>query len=388
MASDDQFGQAEATSRPSVVLLRGHSANTWDLRPWEALRQRYEVTALVTASNEHDTDALAIEQRRVRAARDFLPGGRVGNVLVYAVGDRYLKLRQHLLGANIVHAAELHTWFSAQAARLKHELGFKLVLTVWETLPSLDTYRLPRERHYRHTVMEAADLLLPATERARRALLLEGIDESKLEVCPPGIDTERFAAIGEQAPTGEHLLLSPGRLVWEKGHHDVLRAVAALRRGLLGAAPPVRLLVVGAGPEEARLRKHAQELGIGDVVEFRRHVAYDEMPAQYRRSSAMLLASLPRRGWEEQFGMVLAEALSSGTPICAARSGAIAEVLGDDGTLFEPGDWFGLARALLEGPLARTPAERVQHTPERVQRYSTSAAAERIRSAYDRLLSS
>ena len=37
-------------------------------------------------------------------------------------------------------------WFSAQAARLKPRLGFRLVVTVWETLPWRDAYRWPRER--------------------------------------------------------------------------------------------------------------------------------------------------------------------------------------------------------------------------------------------------
>ena len=352
----------------------------------EMLEESYQVTALVTASNGHGTAGLAVDQRSVRAVRDFLPRGRIGNILAYAAGDRYLRLKRELRGADIVHAAELHTWFSAQAAALRGELGFKLVLTVWETLPALDAYRLPRERHYRHAVLEAADLLLPATERARRALLLKGVEQSRMEICQPGIDTERFAASSAQSVSDEHLLLSPGRLVWEKGHHDALRAVAALSRGLLGDAPPVRLLIVGAGPEEKRLREHARELDIGGKVEFRRHIPYEEMPAQYHAASAMVLASLPRRGWEEQFGMVLAEALSSGTQICAARSGAITKVLGDDGVLFEPGDWFGLAQALKEGPLARTPAARVAHAPKRVQSYSTRAAAKRIASAYKRLL--
>lgn len=379
--------------RPRVVLLRGYQTNPWDLRPWELLRDRFNVSALLTGSNDFETGSLPVAACRVRATRDRMPGGRIGRVgraAAYVLGDRYDDLESHLHSADIVHAAELHTWFSAQAAGLRERLRFRLVLTVWETIPALEAYRWPRERGYRRRVIQAADLMLPATERARRALLLEGVEPSRLDVCYPGVDTERFAA-DALASAGDlehatHLILSPGRLVWEKGHQDVIRAVAALHRGMLGASTPVRLLVVGSGPEEKRLRRHAQELGVERHVEFRATVPYDEMPALYQSASAMVLASLPRRGWEEQFGMVLAEAMASGTSIVAARSGAIPEVVQDAAHLFEPGDWFGLAQALLDGPLGRTPAERVVHDPAQVATFSLQAAAERLARAYARLV--
>ncbi len=368
------------------MLLRGYSANPWDLRPWELLADRYDVSAIVTASNEHETGALPVAAIPARAMRDRLPRGRLGRAAAYAVGDRYDDLESLLTGADIVHAAELHTWFSAQAARLRARLGFRLALTVWETIPFLEAYRWPRERGYRRAALAAADIMLPATERARRALALEGVEPGRIELVAPGIDTDRFAAGSTDPSSSDHLILSPGRLVWEKGHQDVLRAVAGLRRGLLGPAPSLRLLVVGAGSEAKRLRRHAAELGIGDIVEFRSSVPYAEMPALYRRASGMVLASLPRQGWEEQFGMVLAEAMASQTAIVAARSGAIAEVVGPEGALVEPGDWYELAAALRDGPLSRPPGERVAHDPERVRRFSLSAAAERLDAVYTRLL--
>ena len=84
--------------------------------------------------------------------------------------------------------------------------------------------------------------------------------------------------------------------------------------------------------------------------------------------------------------MVLAEAMASGTAIVAARSGAISEVVGDQAALFEPGDWFGLAKALLDGPLSRPPGQRVPHDAERIALFSLPAAADRLASAYQRLL--
>jgi glycosyltransferase involved in cell wall biosynthesis len=354
---------------PRVVLLRGHNANVWDLRPFEGLRDEYDVSVLVTGSNLHDLTGLDLAQTRIATPRDRLPGGRAAGAAAYALGERYLGLRELLAGADIVHAAEIGTWFSAQAAKLKRELGFRLVLTVWETIAWRDAYRWPRERGYRRAVLPAVDLCLAATERAKDALLLEGVAADRVEVSPPGIDLERFAAASRDA--GGYVL-SAGRLVWEKGHQDVLRAFALLRE----TRPDLRLLIVGDGPERGRLESYARELGV--AAEFRATVPYDEMPALYAGAEALVLASLPTKGWEEQFGMVLIEAMAAGTPVVACASGAIPEVLGGAGTLVEPGDWRGIARLLAEG----APAGGAD-----LERFSVPAAAERTAAAYARALS-
>jgi glycosyltransferase involved in cell wall biosynthesis len=109
------------------------------------------------------------------------------------------------------------------------------------------------------------------------------------------------------------------------------------------------------------------------------------MPALYASASALVLASLPTRGWEEQFGMVLVEALAAGTPVIACSTGAIPEVLGDDGTLVAAGDWLGIAQALGDA-VAGTPAARTDVDRERLERFSSAAAAERLRVVYAELL--
>jgi glycosyltransferase involved in cell wall biosynthesis len=260
-------------------------------------------------------------------------------------------------------------------------MGFALALTVWETIAWRSTYRWPRERGYRRRVLAAGDHFLPATERARDGLLLEGVAPERMTVCPPGIDLDHFASASAQ-PRTTHRILSAGRLVWEKGHQDVLRAFAALRRVLAGTGhAEVELLVVGDGPERRRLQRYARELGIADSVEFRPTVPYEDMPALYASASALVLASLPTRGWEEQFGMVLIEALAARTPVIACSTGAIPEVLGDDGTLVAAGDWLGIAQALGDA-VAGAPAQRAEVDGARLERFSSAAAAERLRAIY------
>jgi glycosyltransferase involved in cell wall biosynthesis len=378
-----------AAVRPRVVVLRGHQVNPWELRPWEELRDDYDVSYLRTRSGWFEDSGLALEARPVKALRDALPKGRLGDGLVRLPGDRYLGLADHLGGAAIVHSQELGYWYSMQAARLKAQLGFRLVLTVWETIPFLGAYRNVRTRRYRRVVLRHTDLYLAATERARDALLLEGAPRERIRVSPPGVDLDRFGSASAARPS-EHLIVSPGRLVWEKGHQDVLRAVAALRRGIVEGyrnAATVRVLIVGAGPDERRLRRYADELGIGDAVELRAFVPYNRMPQVFAEASCVVLASLPVWSWEEQFGMVLAEAMAGGLPLVTTTSGAIPEVVGSDVVTVAPGDWPALARALAGGPLAEAPGRRARHDPDRVTRYGIRAAAERLRTAYREVLS-
>jgi glycosyltransferase involved in cell wall biosynthesis len=78
--------------------------------------------------------------------------------------------------------------------------------------------------------------------------------------------------------------------------------------------------------------------------------------------------------------------MAAGLPIVASSSGAIPEVTAGHAELFAPGDWLGLARALAEGPLSRSPGERRVYPAELVTRYSHRAAAQRLAAVYDDLL--
>jgi glycosyltransferase involved in cell wall biosynthesis len=375
-----------------VVVVRGHQATPWELRSWEHLPDRFDVSYLRTRSNPYELDTVGLEARPVRTMRDLAPRGRVGDLAAHVLGDRYRGFPEQVREVDIVHAEELSYWFAAEAARHKAASGYKLVLTVWETLPLLEAFRNAAARRRRRLVLKQADLFLPTTERARAALRLEGVPDDRIRVSPPGLDIDRFRAASTESPK-EHVLLSVGRLVWEKGHQDLLRAAAAIRRGLVAAPASVfRVRIVGTGPERSRLQAYARELGL--EVEFL-SASYVEMPQVYAEASCLVLPSLstaacslgpfgvPRCFWEEQFGMALVEAMAAGLPIVASTSGAIPEVLGGQGVLVPPGDWLGLAQSLADTVLASEPGARVEYDRELVERYSQRAAGERLAAAYD-----
>lgn len=387
--------------RQKIVVLRGHQATPWELIPWSRLRDRFDVEILVTRRNPWKLEATGLQCRRVTTWGSFLPLNRFGDAVVTLMNDRYLGLPRLLADADVVHAEELSFWFAAQAAGLRTKPGcsWKLVQTVWESLPLLNTYRHYHGRKFRRQVLASTDLFLPVTERAAAALKLEGVDEERVVVCQTGIDERRFQTSRSKVHSEEHpLILSPGRLVWEKGHQDVLRAVSALHRGFVGRIPcRPRLRILGAGPEKRRLRALTHELGLDPFVEIL-ECRYEAVPQHFQEASCMVLASLPaalkpyhlfdrpRIFWEEQFGMVLIEALAVGCPILASRCGAIPETLtGTGAELFNPGDWENLARLLADGPLRRA-RQSIAFPEERAAFFSAQSAGDRLAAAYERVL--
>jgi glycosyltransferase involved in cell wall biosynthesis len=142
-----------------------------------------------------------------------------------------------------------------------------------------------------------------------------------------------------------------GRLVPEKGVDILLRACARLPSAL-----DWTLHLLGDGPERDRLAGAARELGIDGRVKFLGRVPSTQTLDFYRTLDALVLPSLSRPNWVEQFGRVLTEAMACGVPVVGSRSGEIPWVIGDAGRIFPEGDADELAGILTE--LAGDPAQR------------------------------
>ncbi len=131
-----------------------------------------------------------------------------------------------------------------------------------------------------------------------------------------------------------------GGLLPEKGVDLLLRACARL------GGDRWRLLLLGEGPERVALEGLAEELGIRDRVHFAGRVPSTATPAYYRRMNALVLPSLTRANWGEQFGRVLIEAMACGVPVVGSSSMEIPRVIGDAGLIFAEGDVPALCVAL------------------------------------------
>jgi phosphatidylinositol alpha-1,6-mannosyltransferase len=151
-------------------------------------------------------------------------------------------------------------------------------------------------------------------------------DSDRLHVIPLGTDPERFTPTGPIADVGPgRWLLTVARLVPHKG---VDLAIEALAR--LGARyEDVGYLVVGEGPDRARLEALARERGVAGRVHFLSAVP-DEQLARYYRAATLYLGLSREQGEEaEGFGLSMVEAQGCGVPVLAGRSGGTADALRD-----------------------------------------------------------
>jgi glycosyltransferase involved in cell wall biosynthesis len=140
-----------------------------------------------------------------------------------------------------------------------------------------------------------------------------------------------------------------GRLIEAKGPDVLLRAVA----GLPGSW---RLCIAGAGPRRARLTSLARQLGLADRVSFDPSVSSTDVPRYLNGLDALVLPSLTRPNWKEQFGRILIEAMACGVPVVGSDSGEIPGVVGEAGLLFPEGDIQALRSQLsrlLDAPALR-----------------------------------
>jgi glycosyltransferase involved in cell wall biosynthesis len=162
--------------------------------------------------------------------------------------------------------------------------------------------------------------------------------EGDLVLLPLGVDVERFRPTRLDPPSGSLRVGFVGRLIRHKGVDVLLNAVALDGR--------FTAVIFGAGPEKERLVAMADTLGISDRVTFHGHVDEEQIPGAFRQFDVLAVPSVPLAGWIEQFGRVVVEAQASGIPVVASASGALPDVVADNGLLVPPNDAPGLRQAL------------------------------------------
>jgi len=163
------------------------------------------------------------------------------------------------------------------------------------------------------------------------------VRREKIVEIPNAIDVEdinRRLNVGGAAPRRPGTLLYVGRLASNKGLEILFKALALLPTR---AATGTSLLIVGAGPLEARLRA-----GAPPGVQFLGRLSDLEISTLFRSVDGLVLPSL-----YEGLPTVLLEAMAHGTPVIATDIGAVGTVVERGmGFVVPPGDPSALATAI------------------------------------------
>jgi N-acetyl-alpha-D-glucosaminyl L-malate synthase BshA len=205
-----------------------------------------------------------------------------------------------------------------------------------------------------------------------------------IEVIPNFVDPARFERVrGEVgarawAHAGEKVLIHISNFRPVKRLMDVLDIFLRVRRAM-----PARLLLVGDGPERARVESRCRAEGCCDVVTF-----IGQLPSVEQILVGADLFLLPSEN--ESFGLAGLEAQACEVPVVGSRVGGIPEVIddGSTGLLYELGDVDGMAAGaieLLSDP--RRHAEFARRARERaLERFAEEHVVARYRALYERVL--
>ncbi|CAA9482701.1 MAG: Glycosyl transferase, group 1 family protein [uncultured Sphingomonadaceae bacterium] len=163
----------------------------------------------------------------------------------------------------------------------------------------------------------------------------------KMSIVRCGLDLDELASVpARRSETDiEIRIVCVGRLSPEKGHLGLLDAFAELHaRGLVG-----RLVLVGDGPERARVERHGAALGVSGALTFRGRLNEQDTLAQIAGANLLVLPS-----FMEGLPIVLMEAMALGVPVVASRVAGVPELIEDgvEGLLFRASDWTDLSNKM------------------------------------------
>ena len=174
------------------------------------------------------------------------------------------------------------------------------------------------------------------------------------------VKSDRKPALREELgiPADAFLVCAVGQICARKGLRELVEAFRLIQQ----RAPQMHLAVVGRAVfkhEQAYLESlvtAVRDSGCGERI---------HLTGELRDVSAILQAAdlLVLNSRQEPFGLVLIEAMSSGTPVLATRVGGIPEIVSEpeNGWLVEPDDTAGLARKLIELSSNRGMLEQAAH---------------------------
>ena len=268
--------------------------------------------------------------------------------------DRRLKYRNERLEVRALRRIGGRFWFPPYPALLTQLKGYEVIIT---GDPSLYPYAIwaaiaARASKSRLVLDTSVTLLKPERDTRRGRLILRVakaiFDLAHRVIVPTSLTAERLVKLGLVPGDSDKVLelghpvntdlfrprntpragsgidiLSVGKLIYEKGHHIVIEALAESLKNHAG----LRLLIAGDGPYRQTLEELCRRYGVADKVSFLGLVPNEQLAEIYRNSRIFVHHPVTVDSWEEYFGVALVEAMSSGLPLVVSDCGSLRYVV-------------------------------------------------------------
>jgi 1,2-diacylglycerol 3-alpha-glucosyltransferase len=235
------------------------------------------------------------------------------------------------------------------------------------------------QRYLKH-----CDHLVVPSESIRNKVMEQYKLDRTITVVPTPVDLSIFKS-GSKTESRESLgwsdaqiLLYVGRIAREKNLDLLIDAFGLIA----GRTPSVRLALLGRGPHRDHLVEKAHKLGISKQVEFVGAVEHEQVPRYMAAADVFVFTSTT-----DTQGLVLIEAMASGTPVAAVRAPGPIDVLQDGGGVLTEATAESFADAvssLLEAPVRLEALSGQAY--ELAQRYSIRSATKRLLKVYNTAL--
>jgi len=239
----------------------------------------------------------------------------------------------HAADCDIIHANWSLSGLAALLSRGRHKLPYVVTVQGSDVFKTLNK---PGIRQMVGLALRKAGKVIALSRALKTAALGFGLRDERVVVIPNGVNISQFPFATAEEKKNQVLFV--GSLIERKGPLYLLQAMRLVHQDLPGAT----LVLVGEGDQRANLEEYIAANSMEDYVRLAGTQPQSAVGALMRESRLFVLPSI-----EEGQGVVLMEALASGTPCVGSRVGGIPDVVTENvGRLVEAGDVSALAEAI------------------------------------------
>ncbi len=184
-------------------------------------------------------------------------------------------------------------------------------------------------------VRRVSRIIVPSESVRRKVMMRFSLPAEKVITIPAGVDTSKFHPLNVSTDMGRYILFV-GSLEPRKNLFGLLNAWDEINE----RHPNISLVIAGTSGGAFRRLFHPSSV---DRVRWIGYVPETDLPALYAGADLFILPS-----FDEGFGLPVLEAMACGTPVIASNGGALPEVVGDAGIIFNLSNPSALSRSISE----------------------------------------